>query len=424
MRPRQTLFTVAEFLRLERNLKLNPDELEALQWSRFQAILQHAYDRSPFYRRRFRDVGITPADIRDRSDLHRVPVTTREDLRHPEELIVDGARLAKMKAFTTSGSTGQRTRVYYDDKAWIMGKFLLKLRARLACGVRPRDRIALFQKGVPSNNRLRQQLLRQRTFPIDRSCGQILPELERYAPTVLYGFPSYFLRLAEVAGSRLQPRMIFTSGEMLEPRTRKVIETAFVAPVYDIYGCTEVKEIAWQCHKRAGYHINCDRVLLEVTTNADGATELEGQLAVTSLYSFGMPLIRYVVGDRGRMLHIRCDCGLPLPVMTPSAGRNVDYFVLVDGTLVAPYTMCRAIKDVEGIGQFQIVQQSHGRVVVNVVPNAHFGPASREGIRTALAPILQGVDIDVHAVQTILPEPSGKFRLVLSRVAGTRHSRY
>lgn len=420
MSPRHTLFTVAEFVRLEGNLKLSPTQLQALQWSRFQSTLLHAYDCSPFYRRRFCEAGVTPADIRDRSDLHRVPITTREDLRRSEELVVEGVRPADMKAFTTSGSTGRRTTVYYDDKAWITGKFLLKLRARLACGVRPWDRIALFQEGAPRNNRPRQHLLRQRTFPISRSWGEILPEVKRYGPTVLYGFPSYFLRLAEAAGSRLRPKMIFTSGEMLEPRTRKAIEMAFAAPVYDIYGCTELKEIAWQCRKRSGYHINCDRVLVETVTDAEHP---EGRLVVTSLYNSGMPLIRYVVGDTGRTLDVRCECGLPLPVMAPSTGRSVDYFVLADGTRVAPYTMTCAIEKIEGMRQYQIVQESQEQVVVNVVPGTCFDTASREEICMALAPFLKGVAVDVRTVEMITPEPSGKFRIVLSRVMGEHESR-
>jgi phenylacetate-CoA ligase len=332
--------------------------------------------------------------------------------------VTEGFLPADMKAFTTSGSTGRRTTVYYDEEAWITGKFLLKLRARLACGVRPWDRIALFQEGAPRNNRLRQHLLRQRTFPIDRGCEEILPEVEDYAPTVFYGFPSYFVRLNEVAGSKLRPAVIFTSGEMLDLSTRKAIETAFGAPAFDIYGCTELKEIAWQCRKRMGYHINCDRVLVEVKGNADGASEPEGELLVTSLYNFGMPLIRYAVGDKGRLLNGTCECGLSLPVMAPSIGRSVDYFALADGKLVAPYTMTCAIEKIEGIHQYQIVQESLGHVVVNVVPGEHFDSASRQAICMALAPILKGAAVDVRTVERIACDPTGKFRIVLSRVMG------
>ena len=125
----------------------------------------------------------------------------------------------------------------------------------------------------------------------------------------MYGFPSYLTRLGEVAEGTIKPNFVFTSGEMLDGETRRAIERGFGAPVFDIYGCTELKEIAWECPAHEGYHINSDRVVVE-TLHADHSTgRQDGALLVTSLYNFGMPLIRYQLGDTGRLIAASCSCG-------------------------------------------------------------------------------------------------------------------
>ena len=92
----------------------------------------------------------------------------------------------------------------------------------------------------------------------------------------------------------MRPRLIFTSGELLDPATRRAIEDGFGAPVFDIYGCTELKEIAWECPAHAGLHLNADWILLEVDPPGSA-----GKILVTPLYSRAMPLLRYEVGDTG-----------------------------------------------------------------------------------------------------------------------------
>lgn len=415
----EILHSALRYWRLRREQWLSAETLEQRQWTRFKLILQHAFDNSPFYRGRFQDAGITPADIKDRTDLPRIPVTTREDLRDPERLIASGYRVARMKRFLTSGSSGRVTTTYFDHRAWILGKFLLKIRARFACGVRPWDRIALFQETSEATAGIRRLVLRQRSFSILKPIPEILPELVRYAPTVLYGFPSYLLRLSEHAGQGISPALIFTSGEMLDLDTRKTIEGTFNAPVFDVYGCTELKEIAWQCRAQGGYHINSDWLIVEELGTNDGSELPPGRLVVTSLYNFGMPLIRYQLGDTGKLLDDSCSCGRGLPLMAPCLGRSVDYFTLPSGTLVSPYAMTCAVEVVKGLRQYQIVQEAPDRVVVNVVPLEGVNLASESRIQSTLAPILEGVTVTVRVVPKIERERSGKYRVVVSRLPVT-----
>lgn len=394
---------------------LSPDEIRHLQWRRLERMLRHAYARSPLYRERFERVGATPADIRSIDDLRLLPVTTREDLRRPEALLAEGHARERLRSSTTSGSTGRRTTSHFDERAWGLAKYLLKLRARQACGVRLWDRVALFQEDAPSEPRVTVAGRRQ-TCTVHRPIEEILPAVRAFGPTVLYGFPGHLARLARMAGGSLRPRLVFTSGELLDAATRRAIEAGLGATVLDVYGCTEVKEIAWECPARQGYHLNADWLLVEAVPGGDGGQPF-GRLLVTSLYNFAMPLLRYEVGDTGIVLEDRCACGRGLPLIRPTLGRSVDYLTLSNGTLVAPYSLTCAVEAIEGMQQYQFVQTQTDVVELRVVPNDDFGEASRQALMAALRPVLPGVSVRIRTVSSVRFEPSGKFRIVQSRVA-------
>jgi phenylacetate-CoA ligase len=248
----------------------------------------------------------------------------------------------------------------------------------------------------------------------------VLPELRAFKPTVLYGFPGYLLHLGRTAAGSLRPRLVFTSGEMLDELTRSGIEAAFGVDVLDVYGCTEVKEIAWECPRREGYHVNADWLLLEVQPAASGDGGKRGTLLVTCLYNRAMPLLRYEIGDTGEIVERACSCGRGLPLARPTLGRSVDYITLEDGTVVPPYNLTMAIRSIAGMRQFQIVQRTITRLEVLVVPRPEFGDASRREIQERLRPVLNGLTAEVRVVENIAPEPSGKYRIVRSDATASR----
>ena len=325
-----------------------------------------------------------------------------------------------MNVSTTSGSTGRRTTTYFDKRAWLRGRYLLKLRARLACGLKPLDRLAVFSEAKGSNSNFKEFFLRQKFFSIFDTIEEQIPEIEGYNPSAMYGFPSYLSLLADRRTNRMSPSLIFTSSEMLNLKTRERIEKAFDTQVFDIYGCNEVKEIGWECKAHNGYHINSDWLLVEFVKNRGSYVGEEGTIIVTSLYNYGMPLIRYEVGDTGKLIKERCSCGRGLPLISSINGRSIDYFTLPDNSRISPYAMTIALEKIEGIKQYQIIQEEKDLVTVNVVPEYIYGSNTREEIKLALRNVLPGVTIGVEVVEEILKEKNGKYRIVLSNVNSDR----
>lgn len=415
-------FLLLEFLRLEREQWFRKEQLEELQWKRFKRLLKHAYEKTEFYREKFKDAGLVPEDIKERKDIEKIPITTREDLRIPEQLIATGFEKNKMNSSTTSGSTGRRTTTYFDRRAWLIGKILLKLRARVACGLRPSDRLAVFSEGKAHNSFFKEFFLRQRCFSIFDPIEKHLTEIESYNPSGMYGFPSYFSLLVDRKTSSINPSRIFTSSEMLDLKTRRKIEDSFKAEVFDIYGCTEAKEIAWECEEHNGYHLNSDCLLVEFLKDGKETAEEDASIVFTSLYNYGMPLIRYEVGDSGKLLGTRCPCGRGLPLMTSILGRSVDYFILPDNSMISPYTMTCAIENIEGMKQYRIVQESKNLVTVSVVPDNQFAERNEQNIKSNLERILPGVTVQINLVEQITREKSGKYKIVISKVKNERPS--
>jgi phenylacetate-CoA ligase len=91
----------------DRTQFLSSDELRDLQWRRMRALLNHAYDRCAYYRRRFDEAGVTPADLRCLDDVRALPVLEKRDVQqHGADMVADGWPAADLIRNQTGGSTG------------------------------------------------------------------------------------------------------------------------------------------------------------------------------------------------------------------------------------------------------------------------------------------------------------------------------
>lgn len=205
---------------------------------------------------------------------------------------------------------------------------------------------------------------------------------------------------------------------MLDKGTSEFIIDTFNSEVFDIYGCTELKEISWECPHHTGYHINSDVLFVEFIEGAETVDYgEEGQIVTTSLYNSAMPLIRYIVGDVGKPLKESCPCGMPFPLMDVITGRYVDYFSLNDNKLVSPYTMTGAIEDIPHLQQYQIIQEKKDFVVFKAVVYGRFSGMVEKAVRKELVNTLgNGIEIEVIMVDAIPRDKNGKYRVVHSKV--------
>src|SRR5690606_32007777 len=153
----------------------------------------------------------------------------------------------------------------------------------------------------------------------DDSLARYYRKLQAFRPRYLYGYVSVLEVLARfIMDKGLKPiasvRSIITTSEVLSDAQRTLVESAFGVKIFNEYGCGEVGSIAHEC-EHGNLHIMADNLLIEV----DG--DKEGELIVTDFFNLKTPLIRYRLGDYGRLSGANCSCGRSLPVLDNVYGR-------------------------------------------------------------------------------------------------------
>jgi len=418
-----------EIVHYFRNPYKSVEELKRLQWQKLQLIIHHAYNNVPFYKKRFDRCGLTPVDIRTVSDMLRIPVLTKEELRGAGyDILAKGYNPSKLKKSTTSGSTGQPTISYFTPRDWFILKYLLKYRAKRICGFYPVIHKVIIVNSNPEdvvhmeNSKIINKLLRKRSISINQNIEQHLTVYKRFKPDVLYGPASYLNELKTYLLENniywLKPKLIFTSGEIHSKQAQKDIESVFGCPCYDIYGSTEFKELAWECPHKLGYHINIDAYFVEFINGSEHVGENEeGRIVITSLVNRAMPLIRYDPGDFGMYTDSHCLDDVNFPLMHSINGRSVDYFELINGRRIAPFTLVVALHDCvsHAVKQFHIIQKTSDSVVIKIVPNGQYSPIVEENLLKIYNRIL-GDDVltRIEIVKKIERDRSNKYRLVKS----------
>ncbi|MGH7499089.1 MAG: phenylacetate--CoA ligase family protein [Gemmatimonadales bacterium] len=412
----------ADGFQLLRAPRLAPDALQSLSRRRLARLLAAAA-RTEFHRERLEAIGL---DSRS-SLLHLDPEGVlaslapvgKAELRAAGTGMLRGGRIRpEWMSSSSSGSTGEPFRVYYDTRAWATLKHLVKLRARAACGVRPTDRVALLDAIPPRQRQGFVRGSRVARISVLQPGAAMAEQLAAFRPDAVYGLPSALLEAAaalRAQGRQLVIGRVFTSGELLRPAVREAIADAFQARVFDIYGSSETKEIAWECAE-GGMHVNADVIRLEVLDDEgrplpDG---VEGNLVATSLVNHAMPLLRYRLGDRGSMRSHACPCGRAFPLLGVVTGRAVDVLVLSDGRRVSPYALTCALEREESLLRYQVSQLDPARLRVRAIvePGAQRSAVTdrvRALMRAEVAPFLE---TDVEFVDHLPTGPRAKFSVV------------
>jgi phenylacetate-CoA ligase len=404
-------------------LALDGDGIRRLQQRRLLRLFAEA-GRVPLHAARLRGAGIDPRDPAVRRDpaaaLALLPVLDKATLRAAGNAALRDGRLdPRWHSSTSSGSTGEPFRMYYDPRAWFLLKYLIKARTRLAAGMSLHDRSAVLDAFSPDHpdRSLLARLGRVRRFSVLAPAAETARALARFRPEGLYGLPSGLLAIAEALppDSDWSPGHLFTSGELLSGAVRAALERAFGGRVTNIYGSSETKEIAWEC-SAGRLHVNADVVHVE-TVDAAGTPVPpgeEGDVVATLLVNRAMPLLRYRIGDRGVLGTEPCRCGLALPALGVVTGRETDVLELAGGRRLSPYALTLALEQVPGLLRYQVRQLAADRLRITAVaaPGIQAGTIAEQFSNALARGGAGGLEVEVELVPTIAAVPGKKFRVV------------
>jgi phenylacetate-CoA ligase len=210
---------------------------------------------------------------------------------------------------------------------------------------------------------------------------------------------------------------VYSTAEMLTDGQRQQMQQAFGCKVFNQYGSREIPNIACEC-RHGNMHVFTDMVYLESVARENATGESDKRLLVTSLTNRLMPMIRYDIGDTGRLLDGECDCGLPFPLMEMGMCRQNDLIRTRRGKTLYPSYFNHLLNGHTQIRQYQWVQRDLDRLVLNLVA-AH--PLDAETLASLQANIRRDVDeqvvLEVNYLADIPRTVSGKHRFVIGMAA-------
>ncbi len=417
---------IFNYFLLKENICASREVLDELRFSLLKKQLLRAYRNIPYYKKTFNETAVNPFNFKSIEELSAYPIITKDMIRlNSLQLLNSKSLFGNRFKSHTSGSTGQPMWTYYDMKSWIRKKYFAKIRARMECGTKFHERIVIFEptslEQVKNRNRSlfpASPIFKLKIFSIFEPYEQTIKGLQAFSPNAVYGLPSHFFQLAQFMAKNgyglPSIKRIFTSSEYLQENVRKYVEKIFNADVHDIYGSTEFKEVAWECEKHEGYHINEDEVIIEVVQNGKPVSPgIVGNIVITDLRNKVMPLIRYQMYDKGMLIHDKCSCGRTFSLMKPCAGRSSEHIILPDGEVLSPYLFTTNIEKINGLLQYQVVQVTKKKILVRVIADAE----NFDRITVELRKIIYNItnhlmEIEVQLKTKLDVEENGKFKVV------------
>ena len=406
--------------------------LDELRDRKLVHLVEQAHAASPHYRRMMDEQGVRPADVRGLADLPRLPVLTRDILReHLDDLRFRGH--ATVETTATGGTTGRPIRVVRDraGSVWQRGCYW---RGFGWGGLRLGDSFVQLFGGTlgvgrrPRLGRARSWFSGKHFLPAFElgpgNAGRYLEAIRASGARFLVGYTSAVYLLANHAlrsGARIQLDAVFPTAELLPDGWRETMARAFGAEVLPYYGCGEIQSLGYSCPAADAptYHTCDEHSVIEVETPGGARLTGEGPFLVTDLDNHALPMIRYRNGDAGALAPPGCRCGRSLGRIARLDGRVNDVLFTTGGNPISGAIGPHAFKMVDGVEQFQIVQQRRGQVRIAVVRLPGYVAAVEEPkiVRIFRQHLGNDAEIEIHYVDSIPRTAAGKARFVINEIA-------
>lgn len=430
--------------------------------TRLAELVAYARERSPYFRALYEGL---PDRVDDPTVL---PVTSKRELMDHfdewmtdrsvtwasvSEQLADPARIGELLGgrylvVTTSGTSGTRGVFVLDERYWAVATAMMPL--ILQRWIRWRELWRIVARGgrfaqliatgghylsFAANQRTRREgrasSKRLRVFSVHRPVAELVPELNRYDPGLMWGYASVVSLLAEQQARgalRIRPGLVICAAEGLPDREYEWIATVFDAKVRNLYGGTESGYAAYGCAE-GWLHELGDWVILEPVNERHQpvpAGVASHTVLLTNLANRVQPIIRYDLGDSVLLRPDACPCGDPAwAIRVQGRSSDVLAFPAGDGAVVrvAPLVVASLMDRIEGISESQIVQEHSSGLRVRMALTAE-ADADRvwSTVRSELRTVLDAAGAAGVAIERSeeLPQrsPGGKLRTVIPYTGG------
>ncbi len=324
---------------------------EELQLERLRHMVEKAYARVPFYKKKFDEAGIRPSDITSLSDIEKIPFTTKNDMReeYPFGLFAEPMKNV-VRVHASSGTTGKPVVAGYT-KSDLDNWSTAIARLATAAGVSDEDIAQIsFGYGLFTGGfGLHYGLEKIGTTIVPMSSGNTQKQImlmQDFGTTTLIATPSYAMYISEVIEEMQLPKSNFKlkyglfGSEGMSEEMRATLEKRFGALVTTNYGLTEVSGpgVSGECEYKCGQHINEDMFYVEIIDPNTGKVMPygeKGEVVITTLTKEAMPVLRYRTRDISYLIPEPCRCGRTTWRLANIEGRTDD-MLIIKGVNVFP----------------------------------------------------------------------------------------
>ena len=409
---------------------------ESTQRQLLISMLSHCERSVPYYSDLMHNLGDSFRQD-PKSYLSQFPILTKDLIRkHFDRLRSKDLPRRKWHYNTSGGSTGEPVKFIQDQDYWdhiIATKMLAFDRAGRKFG-EPTLWVWGSERDILEGSMGLKLIIANRLTNNDffnafrmnaKNIRELVERLNTHPPTLIIAYAQAIYEVAMfVEREKLnlipQSRIITTSGT-LYPFMREKIANVFQCKVLNLYGSREVGDIACECADCPELHVFQPGNYIEVVDDngclvPKGTT---GNILITSLNNFAMPLIRYAIGDRGALSGKEiCSCGRNGQILEKISGRNVDTFKAKDGTLVDGEYFTHLLYFREWVSKFQIIQKSSSLIIFRIIKTERdYKPDEIDEITEKTRRVI-GTDCEIRFefVNDIPLSASGKYRYTISEI--------
>jgi len=382
---------------IDRIWKISPEKLKRFQDKNFRKAVKYAYS-VPVYHKKYKEANIHPSNIKGIDDLHKLPTVSKSDIREafPEGVVPRNVNRKKLWEIRSSGSTGKPL-TFYRDTFSLLRDMIYNIRGLRFVGIKwNKDRITgigpyytqgrydyAIQNAIINNMKFFPSSLNSIQH-LNYSYGNIetnLEEINKYKPDYIIGPPTELQALAVLKkkglGKDVKPRVIATSGGMLDEYIKNYIQDAFDCRVVDMYSSVEMSLSAFQCEE-GNYHAFSDYLYFEfLDENGEPVSSGEqGRITMTRFFGKGTPFVRYSgLDDILTPIYETCPCGIHSQLIKRIDGRRTNQIKSPNGKYYTPVNFTRGIDaalqilKTDKVLQYQVVQEKIDKIYILFVVN-------------------------------------------------------
>lgn len=425
----------------------NWETLKTIQHNKFLKLVEYAKKNSKFYAHLYRYIKVD-SNLR----VDSLPVINKDilmdnfddfltdnriDRKELEEFLEDKNNIGKkfkdiFTVFYSAGTTGKKG--IFVNQEWNYRIAPLIVRINAFSFLKPKRVAMITITDMPLVSLIwakswPKPLIKYEIISVKEPLTQIIDKLNSFKPKIIGTYSTFGGILAQErrAGTlKINIEKIFLGGEPVTSELRENIREAFGGYPYNYYAASEIGTIAEDCESHV-LHVPIYSLILEVVdhNNEPLPPGKPGWAIITNLYNYTQPLIRYKMDDIIQFApdSYKCPCGLSLPVIEKIEGREKDMLYIEKSKnqyeILSPQAFSFSFP---GIQKLQVIQEERNKLSIKIAPNSKTNKNIIEKTRNEVYKILQTkqlheiVKVNYEIVDDIPSEPSGKFKMVISKV--------